>query len=74
MTSLTSISSAEALRTYAPFVAAIDPVYVAVVAGLLPSLILLALMNLLPLFFQWVGQQIVHKKSRSEIQQDVLEW
>ena len=74
VTSLTSISSAESLKTYASFVDAIDPVYVAVIAGLLPSIILLALMNLLPLFFQWVSLRIVHKKSWSEIQQDVLEW
>lgn len=71
---LTALSSVATLLAYFPMLQPLPEVYLAVIAGLLPSVVLVLLMNSLPLFFQWVDENVTQRKSQSDIQRQVLEW
>jgi uncharacterized membrane protein YhaH (DUF805 family) len=71
---LVSVSSVDSLRLYWPGADELDGVSVSIISGLIPSLVLVILMNLLPLFFRWVAVAVSRNKSQSAVQLEVLEW
>ena len=74
VTSLTGLASADSLRIFFPFIVTLDYVGLSFFSGLLPSLVLIILMNNLPEVFQWVAWNVTRIKSRSAIQLHCLEW
>jgi hypothetical protein len=71
---IAALSNLENLEKYLPFIKSMDPVLYAIVAGLLPVLVLVIFMSLLPVIMTLVSELIEKQKTYSAIHTEVLKW
>jgi hypothetical protein len=71
---IAALSNLENLDNYLPFIKSMDPVLYAIVAGLLPVLVLVIFMSLLPIIMTLVSELIEKQKTYSAIHTEVLRW
>lgn len=71
---IAALSNLENLDNYLPFIKDMDPVLYAIVAGLLPVLVLVIFMQLLPVIMTVISELIERQKTYSAIHSEVLRW
>lgn len=71
---IAAISNLSNLEKYLPFVGNLDPVLYAIVAGLLPVIVMNIFLGLLPAIFAFGARRIEGRKTKSEIDNEVFQW